>query len=307
MNFQNLEYFLAVADEGSVTRAAERLHITQQALSSHIARLESELGCTLLKRRPALELTYAGKCFARAAGQILEVKRNAEDELRDVSGDVRGELRLGISHTRGQTVLPLLLPEFQKRYPLAELSVIEGSTAELEDDLRKGLIDILMGFSPVMQEELVTYELFKEQFDLIVPLSLAPELTSGREPDAARLQQLPFILLKKGERIRTIADHEFSRRGLQPRVKIETANIQTAFALALEGMGATVYPRTYLNSPYAVAAPVGSPARARVAIFPFYGGDQSDTLVIGYLKSHYLTRMERDFVEMSRRQFAENP
>jgi DNA-binding transcriptional LysR family regulator len=307
MNFQNLEYFLAVADEGSVTRAAERLHITQQALSSHIARLEAELGCTLLKRRPALELTYSGKCFARAAGQMLELKRNAEDELRDVNGDLRGELRLGISHTRGQTVLPLLLPEFQKRYPLAELSVIEGSTAELEDDLRKGLIDILMGFSPVMQEELVTYELFKEQFDLIVPLSLAPELASGREPDAARLRQLPFILLKKGERIRTIADHEFARRGVQPRVKIETANIQTAFALALEGMGATVYPRTYLNSPYAVAAPAGSPARARVAIFPFYGGDPSDTLVIGYLKSHYLTRMERDFVEMSRRQFAENP
>ena len=75
MNFQNLESFLVLAEEGSVTRAAERLHVSQQALSGLLARLEKEAGSPLFFRRSGLELTYAGICLQRAAIQILDIQR----------------------------------------------------------------------------------------------------------------------------------------------------------------------------------------------------------------------------------------
>ena len=148
MNFQNLESFLVLAEEGSVTRAAERLHVSQQALSGLLARLEKEAGSPLFFRRSGLELTYAGICLQRAAIQILDIQRQTIAAMQDIRESRRGALRIGVSHTRGQSILPLLLPTFSQLYPLVELTIFEGSTTVLEEDLSKGLIDVLIGFAP---------------------------------------------------------------------------------------------------------------------------------------------------------------
>ena len=84
MNFQNLESFLVLAEEGSVTRAAERLHVSQQALSGLLARLEKEVGSPLFFRRSGLELTYAGICLQRAAIQILDIQRQTIAAMQDI-------------------------------------------------------------------------------------------------------------------------------------------------------------------------------------------------------------------------------
>ena len=82
MNFQNLEYFLTTASEGNITRAAERLHVSQQALSNQIARLEQELGCKLFERKQNLVLTYAGLQFKASAEKILDIQRQTATEHR---------------------------------------------------------------------------------------------------------------------------------------------------------------------------------------------------------------------------------
>lgn len=183
MNFQNLQYFLAVAEEGSITRAAERLFISQQALSNHITRLEEELGCRLFTRKPNLELTYAGKYFqSRRPGSSTSSDRRPQP-MGDINGSRRGELRIGISYTRGQAILPLLLPDFHRAYPLVELSVVEGSTKELESDLSRGLIDVLIGFTPFLLESAVTRELAREQLFLVAPSALLKDAFGSRAGD----------------------------------------------------------------------------------------------------------------------------
>ena len=117
MNFQNLESFLVLAEDGSVTRAAERLHVSQQALSGLLARLEKEVGSPLFFRRSGLELTYAGICLQRAAIQILDIQRQTIAAMQDIRESRRGALRIGVSHTRGQSILPLLLPTFSHSIP----------------------------------------------------------------------------------------------------------------------------------------------------------------------------------------------
>ena len=110
MNFHSLDYFLVLAREKNFTRAAEALHITQQSLSSHIAGLEKELGCTLLVRRTPLELTYAGRTFLRYAESIGRTRQAMEREFCDISENQKGELRVGIAYTRGRAIMPHLIP-----------------------------------------------------------------------------------------------------------------------------------------------------------------------------------------------------
>ena len=317
MNFQNLEYFLTTAEEVSITRAAERLHLSQQALSNHIARLEEELGCRLFTRKPNLELTYSGKCFQRAAVRMLDIQRQTAIVIGDINGNRRGELRIGVSHTRGQAILPLLLPDFRRAYPLAELSVVEGSTKELEADLERGVIDVLIGFAPFLLESAETMELSREHLHLIAPRRLLDEAFGDRadevrvayreDHDVTVFRDLPFVLLKKGDRIRALVDAEFRRRGIEPEICLETRNIQTAFALAAEGMGLTVCPTMYLNSRYTISGQADSYTRSKVDIFPFFDRGSTDVIAIGYNRDRYLSQIAKDFIDMSVEKFRALP
>ena len=117
MNFSSMDYFVMVARERSFSRAAERLHITQQTLSAHIAKLEGELGTKLLVRSIPLELTYAGEVFLEYALDLQRRVSSLEREFQDISENQRGLLRIGITYTRGDIVMPPLLIRFQQPLP----------------------------------------------------------------------------------------------------------------------------------------------------------------------------------------------
>ena len=311
MNFQNMEYFLTVAETLNITRAARRLNISQQALSNSVSRLEEELGCQLFDRRQGLRLTFAGRQYRDAARRMLDIHKQTSALLSDISGSLRGELRIGIAHTRGQALLPLLLPEFIRKYPLVELSVREESTRELETDLERGDLDVLIGFAPFMFEGAEYYPLMREQFYLVIPKTLL----EGREDAAALLEKFragrnirlfkdfPFVFLKEGDRIRTIADRVFAKAGFEPIIKFETSNTQTAVALAAEGVGITICPELYLNSKYIASGMADSYIRQRVEICPLFAGDEAGYIAIGYNKNRYLSQIASDFIQMSLRRF----
>ena len=311
MNFQNIEYFLAAAEAGNITRAAEKLQISQQALSSHIARMEEELGCRLFERRQGLELTYGGKKYKEAAEKMLDIQKQSVTMLNDISSNMRGELRIGISYTRGQAILPLLLPDFTEKYPLAELSVLEGSTENLERRLEHGDIDVLIGFAPFMFEGAHSYDLMKEHLYLVLPKSLLRKHFGEESRVAEALQQFesahdlgifrefPFVLLKEGDRIRNIADSAFREAGFRPEIKFETSNTQTAVALAAEGLGVTICPELYLRSNYIASGGPDSYIRSLVEVCPLFDESRSDIIAVGYNKNRYLSRLAADFIQMS--------
>lgn len=309
MNFQNLEYFVLTASEGNITRAAEKLNISQQALSGNIARLEKELECTLFKRKPDFSLTYSGKCFLEKAQQMLDIKEQSRIMIEDINDNTLGELKIGISHTRGQTILPMLLPAFGKKHPNAELLITEDSTRNLEICLEKGKIDVMIGFMPVMGPYAIMKPLFYDRLMLIMPKSLLFECF-GETADAVCEQytktrdislfaDIPFILLRENERIRTIVDRKFHKSGVRPQVRTETLNIQTAFSLSVEGLGASIIPEMYLKSRYAVPGIHSKITYEKAKILPFSADNERDTIGIGYNRDRYLSRLARDFIEMS--------
>jgi len=315
MNFQNLEYFTIVAREKNITRAAELLGITQQALSSQINRIEQETGCRLFDRRRGFELTVSGKFFLESAERILNISKETESMLNDISNNKRGELKIGISFSRGQAILPVLLPEYSRLHPEVSLSITEGTTRELEEELQRGSIDILIGYTPFMLETSETVELFSEKLYLVASKEILMNCFGEnyteicdkyvKSSDLKLFSDIPFVLLKKNDRIRTMINREFHLAGIAPKVTVETENIQTAFSLAAEGMGFSFCPELYLNSPYTVAGDIDSEIRSKVVLLPF-SKRRFDTIAIGYNSGRYLSNIAKDFIKMSIERYKEN-
>jgi len=302
MNFQNLEYFITVARCRNITRAAEELGITQQALSNQIMRLEQELGCKLFERKNGLTLTSSGRRFYESSVHIMNIADETQTVINDINGNKRGELKIGISFSRGQALLPLILPEYNAKYPHVKLSVMEGSTRQLEGDLERGVIDVLIGYAPFMLESAVTSTLLKEHIFLGVPDIPKYEKCISeykKTKDLRAFRECPFILLKGNDRIRTLVNAEFNRCGYQPNVVLETENIQTAYCLAAEGMGISFCPELYLSSPYTVAGSSQSGIRDQVVMLPLSESRYSDTIAIGYNGDRYLSNNAKAFIELT--------
>ena len=304
MNFQNLQYFLAVAEEMNVTRAAKRLHISEQALSRQIGKLETELSVKLFERNPRFTLSPAGKRLKAAAEQIGNIERQLHLELDDLTNNNTGELRIGVSYTRGQALLPRLLPPFHQKHPGITVTISEGSASELQENLSKGRIDLFIGYVPRDLDAFEAAELGRERLFLVVPKTCMEELF-GADADKKRrefasgvdilaFRDMPFILLDRDDRVRRMADRLFSRYDITPRILLETRNIQTAFALAMEGMGITVYPELFLSSRSLL--PSGQAARDAVDWFPL-DEDLVQTIVVAYNPEKYLSKAARDFIE----------
>ena len=183
--------------------------------------------------------------------------------------------------------------------------------------MERGVIDVLIGFAPFLLESAETMELSREHLHLIAPRCLLDEAFGDRadevravyreDHDVTVFRDLPFVLLKKGDRIRALVDAEFRRRGIEPEICLETRNIQTAFALAAEGMGLTVCPTMYLNSRYTISGQADSYTRSRVDIFPFFDRGSTDVIAIGYNRDRYLSQIAKDFIDMSVEKFRALP
>lgn len=302
MNLNTINYYIATVEEMNITHAAQRLYISQQALSNHIARLEEELGVKLFNRSPVLSLTYAGKRFYEYALQMASIERQIHQMADDVKENQAVELRVGISHTCGRAILPSILPKFKNDYPLVDVQLVEENSSEMENALRCGNLDLMIDFLPLSIEGATYTELTKERLFLVVPKLLLKEhfgtdvdkiIAEGREDlDIKSFMDLPFILLKKGNRVRAMLDEYLERRGFSPNIVLETENTETAFALASKGMGITVYPELFMWA-------IGNRAAkgAEVEFFPIKDKKTTGTLVIANMIEHYLPNAASSFIE----------
>ena len=302
MNLNTINYYIATVEEMNITHAAQRLFISQQALSNHIARLEEELGVKLFNRQPVLSLTYAGKKFYEYALQMANVERQIYQMLDDVKENQAGELRVGISHTCGRAILPSILPKFREAFPQVDVQLVEENSSEMEHALKRGNLDLMIDFLPLSLEGATYTELTKEGLFLVVPKKLLKEhygdeaesITAEckEKLDIKLFKQLPFILLKKGNRVRTMLDEYMEKTGFSPNIILETENTETAFALASQGMGITVYPELFVW-----AIPKKSVKDAEVEFFPIRDKNTTGTLVIANMIEHYLPTAAVKFIE----------
>ena len=306
MNFRNLQYFLAAAEEKNFTHAARKLYISQQSLSGHIAKLEEELGVPLFERGPELKLTYAGERLVLIDRQICSLEQEILRETGEISDRRRGRLRLGISYTCGRSILPMILPAFCAAHPLVEISLMEGNYRQLNEWLSKGEIDVLIGYMPIDVSGAQVSVILQERLFLACPKPFSQQVFDGDEerirqarehgPDIRLFGEQPFILLKKGNRIRAMLDAYAAKLGFLPRTLLETENIETAFALAEQGMGITLYPELFLRTLHRDAGGEDSP----LELFPLPGAETLGALAVAFMESGYRSPAVLDFIALCR-------
>ena len=273
MNFLHLKYFLLVAEELNITRAAERLYISQQSLSNHIANLERELDVKLFTRSPKLSLTYAGGLLVDTATEILDLHRQYLSKVGDINKQYVGALRVGISHTCGLALLPDVLPKFRLEFPQVEFSLSEGNSNQLEDELAHGRTDLIICFQPIIMEGVTTVPLTEQRLMMVVPRTFTGHLFGeqveevrkqfAQGADIRAFEAMPFVLIKRGNRTRSIVDQYFRRYYFKPQLILETENTVTTLAMALAGVGVTICPELFLR-----ALPTPTPGSAGVDLFP---------------------------------------
>jgi DNA-binding transcriptional LysR family regulator len=260
MELHQLEYFVAVVEEASFTRAAARVHVAQPGVSAQVRRLEAELGQQLLDRSGrSVRLTDVGTAvlpFARAALRAVSDARQAVDQL---AGLVRGEVAVGMVSGCSVQVLPELLAEFRSRYPGVSVTLSEDASDRLVEFLRDGRLDLALigsagGAVPGIETAVVADEALVAAASDDDPLAAASEddplaAASEDDPLAARsvvalddLRDQPLVSLPRGTGVRAAFDAACATAGFEPRIVLEASALPMVARLAAMGLGVAILP-----------------------------------------------------------------
>lgn len=240
MEVHQLRYFCAVARHGTFTRASQVEHVAQPSLSQQILKLEAELGARLFDRLPrSAKLTVFGKAFLPKAERILRELGEAKSELRDMSGNEKGQVVVGIIPTIAAYLLPRLLNGFTSRHPLVSLKIVEDITPVLLQGLAESTIDVGIAALPI-HGEFASEALFEEKFYAVLPEE--HRRASSDSISLTELNREPFLLLKEGHCFRDSLIAACNKAKMSPNVVFESGQFATILAMVSAGMGVSAVP-----------------------------------------------------------------
>lgn len=249
MELRQLRYFVAVAEEGSFSRAATRLHISQPPLSTQIKDLENELGVKLLERtNRGVSLTPAGSALFEEAQAVLARLEHARGQvLRADRGDI-GMLSIGFVSTALYGILPTALQGFHSKFPLIEVHLHELTTDAQIRELRAGRLDFGIGLAPVDEPDLEFERLLREELVLAAP-SGHPAVATDGAIDLRTLAKASFIVPPRdvAPGLYDLIVSHCHLSGFVPRITQHARQMQTVVGLVSCGMGFALVPSSVRN------------------------------------------------------------
>jgi len=252
MELHQLEYFVAVAEEASFTRAASRVHVAQPGVSAQVRRLESELGQQLLDRSGrSVRLTEVGTAvlpFARAALKAVANARLAVDEL---AGLIRGQVTVGMVSGCALPILAGLLASFHQVYPGVSIALTEQNSDRLIELLTDGQLDLaLIGAAGDATADVETAVIVEEELVALVDPShpLAAGAATSSAITLKALRDVPLISLPRGTGVRMALDAACAEAGFTPNIIFEASALPMVAQLAAQGLGLAVVPASTANA-----------------------------------------------------------
>ncbi len=246
MNYNHLMIFLAVAEEGSVSRGADRLCISQPAVSKQLAVLEASLRAKLFDRLPkGVRLTDAGELLLGYARRLSALEHEAEQAMGELQGLARGTLTVGASLTVGAYLMPELLAEYSRRHPHIALTLEIANTEVIQGMLLDGRLDLALteGFAddPALDAAVFTHD------ELVVIAPPGHPLLAQAPIPAARLLGEPLILREPGSGTRAVLERALAERGLAVRPLMSLGSTEAIKRAVAAGAGLAVVSRLALG------------------------------------------------------------
>ena len=283
MEIQQLEYFKIVATMQHMTRAAEKLSISQPALSKSISNIEQELGVPLFDRQGrSIYLNRYGQLFLQSVEIILDEFQKVREEFEDIVKPGYGEVAFGFVHTLGIEVVPELMASIPLKYPHMQFSLTQATSLNLLKRLEEGAIDLCL--SQKIESKMIdieTIDLWTEELFVIVPKThrFAERESIGLE----EIKDEPFISIKKGNSLRQLVDEFFAQVGVVQNTTFAGEEMHTIAGFVGAGLGVSVIPDIKGLDNYNVK-------KLRVSSLPCYR-----TIGVSWARNRYLSPAVTEF------------
>ena len=265
MEFHQLRYFVAVADEGNFSRAAAKVRVAQPSLSQQIRKLEAEVGQPLFDRLPrSVVLTEAGRCLLDYARQILASVGDARRCVDELKGEIAGNLAVGAIPTIAPYVLPNLISTFHKHYPEVALEIVEDVTDGITRRVEAGELDLAVVSTCQQTPTLRLESLGNEPLLALVPEGhpLAEKILI--EFDDLKSQR--FLLLHEMHCLSQQVNHLLASRRLRPEIALAGSQLTTIAHMVAASIGVSIVPQMMVNhqaTPGCVSLPFAPPVPER--------------------------------------------
>jgi DNA-binding transcriptional LysR family regulator len=284
MDLRTLQYFVTVAEELNITRAAEKLHMSQPPLSAQIKNLEAELETELFIRgKRRLSLTESGKLLYRRAKDILSMAERTRAEIISLSRGMSGVISIGLVEGMAPDIAAEWFAGFMEQYPNIRFRILDGSTDDLLEKLRSGIISLAVITSPCDHSLLHSFHVGEENMTVIMSRAHPLAADNGRKVRIKDLVGENLIVPSRKALIDTIYKW-FRMVGEEPKIVCEMDSYLDAAALAGRQVGLSIYPRTaYIPNDSLVSKEIA--------------GDKRMEYLFVWRKGHPLPVIEERFID----------
>ena len=249
----NQEIFMLVAKEMSISRAAQKAFVSQQCVSDHIKRMEQHYGVKLFTRKPRFQLTEAGASMFASLQKIQALEMSLQNHMAEYASGCRGSFTMGISASRAQVILPRVMPRYCRAFPNVEVRFFLNDTVVLEENLRKGEVDLFLGVNTRYSDDLDYRRLCEDDLCFMISRGLLREyLGEGYEESNANAKMevdlrefagIPFIKSYPTSVMNSILRRYLDENHISLYEPYQISDTETQILLCAQGVGAAIGPR----------------------------------------------------------------
>jgi len=234
VDLKQIEYFVAVGQAGSFSRAADTLGMTQPALSRQIRALEVELRETLLERNGrGVALTEPGRRLLARGREVLQLMQDTRQELGALRGEAVGQIVVGLPPSLARRITVQLIEAFQVELPQAKVAVVEGFSSHIAEWLAAGRVDLGLVYNPEPHAQLSQVPVLEEKLCLVGPAGALPRAQVG----LAEVAALPLVMPQWGHSFRRLMESSAMLAGLKLQVAWEVSSVPTILDMVKRGHG----------------------------------------------------------------------
>ncbi|MFJ8265819.1 LysR family transcriptional regulator [Peribacillus asahii] len=291
MDIRQLRYFLVIAEEGQISRAAKKLHMAQPPLSQQLRLMEEELGVTLLERKrngKSMNLTEPGKILYKKAQSLVNLFEESILEVKETSEGTRGSLSIGVTPSC-VSYLSNKIKDFNKKYPLVSFRVLGGDPYNIKKHLESRNIELALVRLPMEMRGLSILQLEKERFVFVIQQDW-PGLHSKDVITMKEIENIPLLLMHRteGEGVYERIIEECKRFEIQPNILCECTDVNILLSLVASGIGASIIPQTSVPTNF------NDELKTLDILNTSF---QSETALV-WLKDRYLSKAASRFVQL---------
>lgn len=307
--FNNYHYFIVLAEECNISRAADRLFITHQNLSKYLSNLESDFGVALFQRKPTFSLTYAGRLMLQSLKETEQIEKNIRAQFVDLRGDVTGEIRIGTTEGRFRILMPDIMSAFRDAFPDVQLLISSAASPDLRKMVQNNQLDLMIaGIPPENKSKLDYVNVLDEKLYLIISDNMLQNIFGKQFPackkdlkmgaDLRLFQNIPFAMNMPHFNSHILLQHHLDKHGIVLSCVHTSSHPDLHHMMSARDFAASFCLTMYLPSLIKLNKELDN----KLNIFPIKDFYDTNPVAICYAKNRIFPRYTRVLIQMLKQQ-----